>query len=141
MTGFFDRLFKRSPPEDWRLVHTAEIGWVRNATQEKGKVYLHMFESDKGNRYITMLSPDVVSTVAKTRITAKNYVDVLEHLSQIKTIRNRDSVSICQFVLTHEDWNEKVYPWLCGRMNPKIPTYGEVPKKEFIQQLANKATP
>lgn len=73
------------------------------------KVWFHLFESNKSNRK---------ATIEYNRF---KYDDELEELA-----KNTDL------------YQETIYRWLKGRINPDIPTYNQVPEEEVIVKLKGK---
>jgi hypothetical protein len=142
MKNIFARLFRKEPVvvEDWRLVHTAKTGWERTSkfTDEvlsTGFIFFHFFESDRGNRYITMSAPEVTPEIAAMQITVAT-------LPKLLAIIRKDTfgatAQTLEFAVTNKDWNNIIFPWLAGRHDPQIPTYESIPRKEFRDQLAGK---
>jgi hypothetical protein len=147
MKNWFDRMFRTEPDEDWRLVNTHELTWKKTGTDgttvlRSGTVFAHMFESNKGNRYVKLISAEVFSWLSEEKVTIHNHAEIVarvrKELQRSILSSHITDAQVCEFVLTNEDWNATVYPWLAGRMDPKIPTYAEVPKREFADALAGK---
>ena len=146
MKNWFDRMFRKEPAEDWRLVHTHELTWKKTnndgSIKIQGIVFAHFFESNKGGRYVKLISPEVFSWLSEESITVHNHASIVERVRKeyaksYLSSRVNDA-AVCEFVLTNQVWNETVYPWLAGRMDPQITTYAEVPKQEFAEALAGK---
>lgn len=149
MKNPFARFFRKEEPEDWRLVQTFHVGWKQTSkitgnVTDSGKVFVHMFESEKGNRHVRLVSPEVWPELAEEKITAENHPRVLSRIrnhSVTKSYATFSDRNIMEFALTCDAWNETVYPWLCGRFDPDIPSYESIPRKEFRDQLAGKKVP
>lgn len=75
--------------------------------EQDGDIYIHLFESSRGNRRIQ---------------TRSSFQDV----PQAKT----DA-----FIKTTDTYNNKLYRWLAGRGDPDIQRYDEVDQEEMMHQL------
>ncbi len=147
MKNWFDRMFRKKPAEEWRLVHTHDLTWKRTKPDgtvvKSGTVFAHFFESSKGNRYVKLIAMEVPSWLSAEEVTIRNHAELVERIRKegVKSYSFSTKYSdaqVCEFILTNEMWNDIVYQWLAGRMDPKIPTYAEVPKREFAEALAGK---
>lgn len=100
-------LFTNKPKEDWRLVKTITMKCRVGEEHPNEKVYYHLFESDRGNRRV-----------------------------EIKGTANAVASSNWEiFKESNDTYQETIYPWVNGRMNTDIPTYGDVPKQEMLDYL------
>jgi hypothetical protein len=101
--------FKRKSPEKWVLVKTHQLDithTVRDAVT-RGKLYIHLFESEKGNRRIE----NACSFVGYPQMEVDAYVQTLEI------------------------YQTGIYRWLSGRVDPTIPTYSQIPEEDTANIL------
>lgn len=108
MVSFFKK-------EKWVHVKTitgAGITWAVGHPHEKkdGKVHIHLFESDKGNRKIE---------------SACSFLEV----SQEK---------IDDYVKSTDTYQTKLVRWLAGRYDPEIPRYSEISEEDTANALRGK---
>jgi len=104
----FNWLF--GPKEHWRLVKTFTQKVCRSSPDENGIAYYHLFESNKKNRRVEFNSTLYYSMSEQRERSMKN-------------------LSIYQ---------EKIYRWECGRVDPEIPTYNEIPEEDTANVLRGK---
>lgn len=99
------RWFKR---EDWRLVKTIS----RDVKHDRvsGKLYFHLFESDKGNRKVEI----------KTTLELPSYINLTDSAKRFDV------------------YQEKIYRWEHGRYDPDIPRYNQIPEEETANALKGK---
>jgi hypothetical protein len=100
--------FKRKPKEHWQLVKTISISV--SYYNKKGKVYYHLFESNIRNR----------KTEIKCSIDMPSYLDLEEEAKRFDT------------------YQEIIYRWEKGRVDPDIPTYDQIPEEETVAILKGK---
>ena len=105
-------IFKR---EKWALVKTivgAGLTYAAGTPNEmtNGKVYVHLYESSKGNRRIE---------------TACSFVGI----SQEK---------IDEYVKSTDTYQTKLIRWLSGRYDPEIPRYSETDVEDTANALRGK---
>ena len=101
--------------EKWAHVKTSEYGgihWAKGHPHEKinGTVYIHFYESDKGNRKIE-------STCSFPEVSQKK---IDEYVESSKTYQTR-------FVR-----------WLAGRYDPEIPRYSDTAEEDTVNALRGK---
>lgn len=101
--------------ERWALVKTITGGkviWAEGQPHEKkdGKVYVHLYESNKGNRKIE---------------SACSFPEV----SQEK---------IDAYVESTDTYQTKLVRWLAGRYDPEIPKYSEISEEDTANALRGK---
>lgn len=101
-------LFKRRPPERWCLVKTISEDVALNS--KKGKIYFHLHESDRGNRKVEIASTLELPSYLKLDECAKRF----------------------------EVYQEKIYRWENGRVDPDIPRYNQIPEEETANMLRGK---
>jgi hypothetical protein len=94
------------PKEEWRLVKTITDDIEQRFTKRNGKLYYHLFESNKGNR-----------TVEFACTLDINKEQLCENAKRLIT------------------YQEKIFRWVNGRVDPDIPTYNQVPEEETIAVL------
>jgi len=101
-------MFSFFKKQQWRLVKTI----VNPVTLDKkeGKVYYHLFESNKGNRRIDI----------QCSIILPPYMNLNDQARKL------------------ESYQEKIYRWEMGRVDPDIPTYNQVPEEETVNVLKGK---
>jgi hypothetical protein len=99
---------KRKPKEQWRLVKTLE--WGATLGKEKGKIFVHLYESDLGNRKWECGS------------TFNTFVGKEHELrSKLSGI---------------EQYHTELTPWLAKRYVPGIPTYSDVDALDVQDKLS-----
>ena len=91
--------------EDWRLVKTCDSSATYD--QKNGKVYFHLFESNKGNRRV-----EITSTFNNIKPT------VLQKHAECSSL-----------------YQERIYRWQQGRLDPDIPRYNQVFEEDTINFL------
>lgn len=98
-------LFKK---QKWALVKTISM----NVTYDKepGKVLLHLYESDKGNRKIE---------------SASTFVDITQE-------------KVDRFSKSTEFFQTKIVRWLSGRYDPEIQRYSEIGEEDTANALRGK---
>jgi len=101
------------PKKDWRLVKTLSVDVSYSISKrgiqissETGKTYFHLFESNLGDRKV-----DFQSTVKLDQ-------------GQLETDARGERL-----------YQERIYPWLKGRVDPDIPRYSEIPIEETATML------
>jgi hypothetical protein len=102
--------FKRKPKENWRLVKT--IPFPISFDGKNGKIYYHLFESNYKNRRIEVMCTLVFPAYA--------HIDVESEARRF------------------DIYQEKIYRWEKGRIDPEIPTYDQVPEEETVSVLRGK---
>jgi hypothetical protein len=108
-------MFSFFKKEKWAHVKTITGGgvvWAQGHPHEKkdGKIYVHLFESDKGNRKIE---------------SACSFPEV----SQEK---------IDDYVKSTDTYQTKLVRWLSGRYDPEIPKYSEIGEEDTVSALRGK---
>ena len=96
------------PKEQWRLVKTFSVDATRISV--KGRIYFHLFESDRNSRRIEI---------------ASTFLDFQWHILQ-------DHARKCHL------YQEKIYRWEMGRVDPDIPRYDQIPEEETVNILKGK---
>ena len=101
--------FKRKPKEDWRLVKTIShpVTYGHRASKDTGIVYFHLFESNTKRRKV-----EIKCTFAM------HYGDDLEVMARKLSI-----------------YQETIYRWENGRVDPDIPRYDQIPEEETSNVL------
>lgn len=108
-------MFSFFKKEKWAHVYTKTGGgltWCKGTENEKtgGKLYIHLFESDKGNRRIEA---------------ACTFTEV-----------SQESVDI--YLKTTSWYQEKIVRWLAGRYDPEFPRYADIPEEDTANALRGK---
>jgi len=108
-------MFSFFKKEKWVLVKTIVGGgltWAAGTSHAKkdGKVYLHLFESDKGNR----------------------------KMEAACTFPEPTQEQIDAYVKTTETYQTKIHRWLNGRYDPEIPKYSEIGEEDTANALRGK---
>lgn len=101
--------FKRQK-EKWVQVKTIVYDKITWGEDAGGKIYIHLFESDKGNRRME---------------TACSFSEV----SQEK---------IDKFIKSSTIYQTKLYRWLNGRFDPEIPRYDQIGEEDTVHALKGK---
>lgn len=100
--------------EQWRQVTTLTIGATVSGYSLKAatdaKVYVHLFESNEGNR----------------------------KMSYGVTTTGLDPKKLEDFVKSTDLYHERIYRWLNGRVDPEIPRYEQIPEEETVNMLKGK---
>jgi hypothetical protein len=102
-------MFNWFKKENWRLVKTFTNDIEQTLTKRDGKLYYHLFESDKGKRRI-----EFACTIS------------IDHASLEEDAKR---IPIYQ---------EKLFRWVNGRIDPDIPHYDQVPEEETANALRGK---
>jgi len=102
--------FKFKPKEDWRLVKTIVDDVSRNSGKEKGKFYYHLFESSRGNRRVEFAS----------------------------TFSDLDKEALEKAGKHFDTYQDMIYRWEHGRVDPNIPRYDQIPEEETVNVLKGK---
>ena len=109
----FKNIFKK---EQWGLVTTLKTDITLTTSThnsaviiktEDGLLYIHLYESDRGNRrYDLQISVDA-----------------------------RDKNMIDNYFKKSSLYQTKIYRWLQGRRDPTIPSYSQIPEEETADAL------
>lgn len=104
--------FKREKWVHLKTVTCTGITMGMGTSEEKkdGKIYIHYYESDKGNRKIE---------------TACSFVDAKPE-------------KIDEFIRSTETYQTKIKRWLDGRYDPEIPRYSEIGDDDTANALRGK---
>lgn len=102
MRNFFSNLFKR---KKWAYVKMITIPCA--VGDRKGDVFIHLFESNLGNRKMQVGS----------------------------TFASIEQTEILQFVLSSSVYHTKITRWLSGRPDPEIPTFNTVGEDDLVNAL------
>lgn len=102
-------MFKWLKFEKWAHVKTIIISDVA-CGDNAGRVFVHLLESNKGNRKI-------------------KYASTFPHLLVEK---------ISKYVITTEIYNLKIERWLQGRYDPEIPSYSQIGEEDTANSLRGK---
>lgn len=105
-------IFKRTPKEEWRLVKECTPIPVERTSRlrsdtDKGKIYIYLYESSRGNRCLQARS----------------------------TMRSASQEQTDDFVRTTDLYMRRIYRWLMGRADPEIMRYDEVEQEEVMHYL------
>lgn len=103
-------MFSFFKKEKWALVKTLDFKGIMYGGQTGGVIYIHLFESDKGNRRIE---------------NACSFSEV----PQLAT----DS-----FVSGSELYQKRLFRWKEGRYDPTIPRYSEIGEEDTANALRGK---
>ncbi len=93
--------------QHWRLVKTIEHPISITGSNEKGILFFHLFESDIGNRKISLA----------TTISGFNSDTLKEQTARLNI------------------YQTKIYRWEMGRVDPDIPRYDQVPEEDCMNVL------
>lgn len=93
--------------ENWEHVKTLTIDGVMYDSKKGGKVFVHLYESDKGNRKIK---------------SASSFADASQN-------------QIDKFVHSNELYQLRLERWLAGRRDPEIPRYSQVGEEDTANAL------
>jgi len=99
--------------EKWALVRTITGGgitWCAEGPRERrkdGKIYVHLYESNKGNRKIE---------------SACSFVEVPQG-------------KIDEYVKTTDTYQTKLVRWLAGRHDPETPRYSQIAEEDTANAL------
>jgi hypothetical protein len=103
-------MFSFFKKEKWGLVQTITIDNINWGTTPGGHIFIHLYESDKGNRKSGI--------VCSFRDAPKEKVDA--------------------FVKGKELYQKKIHRWLSGRYDPQIPTYNQLAEEDTANALRGK---
>ena len=102
--------------QDWRLVKSLHVDVSYSfsragikLSEQNGKIYYHLFESNTNSRRVEFQS------------TIKLKPDELDVDAKTERL-----------------YQEKIYPWLNGRVDPDIPRYSQIPEEETAVMLRGK---
>lgn len=104
----FSRFFR--PKEQWRLVKTFTEAIERRLTKEEGIAYFHLFESDRGARRVEF----------SCSLSHSNNTILAENMKRL------------------DMYQQKIYRWEMGRLDPEIPRYSDIPQEETAVALRGK---
>lgn len=105
MLSWIRKIFTK---QQWAVVKTFDIASQRG--KESGKVYIHLCESNKGNRDISVSS----------------------------TFPSASESIVLEYVKATELYNERIYRWLQGRYDPEIPRFQDIPEEDTAAALRGK---
>ncbi len=109
--------FKPKSKEKWALVktftHAVSTKPKPGYTKEDGKLYYYLYESDSGNRKVEFVC----------------------------NISGMPQESVDEGAKSFDVYNETIYRWLKGRVDPSIPRYNQIPEEETAAMLSGKITP
>jgi hypothetical protein len=108
-------MFSFFKKEKWVHLKTSEyngVCWAQGLQHEKqgGTVYVHFYESDKGNRKIE-------ATCSFSEVTQKK---------------------IDEYVKSSKTYQTRFVRWLAGRYDPQIPTYNQLAEEDTANALRGK---
>jgi len=108
-------MFSFFKKEKWALVKTISGGgiiWAEGFPHAKtdGKIYIHLYESSKGNRKI--------ESVCSFSEVPRNKID--------------------EYVKSTETYNRQILRWLSGRYDPEIPRYTDISEEDTVNALRGK---
>lgn len=96
--------------EIWEHVTVKDYAVSRRNGEDKGTIYVHFYESNKGNRKV-----------------------------KYESSWNDDNGTMTSDKLVHLDFYQKVIVrWLAGRYDPEIPKYNEVAEEDTANALRGK---
>jgi len=103
--SLYNRLIAYFRKEKWAYVKmfTIDVTYER----EKGKIFIHLFESDKENRRI-------------------------KSLSSFPTLEQK---TIDDFVASLDIYQEKIMRWENGRYDPEIPRFSDIGEEDTVNAL------
>lgn len=99
----FLALFSR---EKWAYVKMFTIDDL-TYERKKGKIFIHLFESDKGNRRIKSLS----------------------------SFSSLEQKTLDDFVASQDIYQEKIMRWENGRYDPEIPRFSDIGEEDTVNAL------
>ncbi len=107
--------FKKKPVEIWAHVKTIDqdvslTNTFKSGKPDSGKIYIHLYESNLGNRKFDQ---------------ASTFVDVTPE-------------KVESFVKSSDIYHTKLVRWLAGRVDPDIPRYDQIPEEETANMLKGK---
>lgn len=103
-------MFSFFKKEKWVVVKTVIMTKIKWGSETDGKVFIHLFESDKGNRKIESMC---------------SFSDV-------------DQSKIDDYVHSTDYYQTKLFRWLNGRYDPEIPKYSETGEEDTANALRGK---
>lgn len=101
----FDKLTQFFTKTRWRLVKTISVDFKYERSD--GRVYYHLFESNKGGRKVEI----------NCTLTLPSFIKIEEESRKFKL------------------YQEKIYRWEKGRYDPDIPRYDQVPEEDTANAL------
>ena len=104
--SLYNRLIAYFKKEKWAYVKMFAIDDV-TYERKKGKIFIHLFESDKGNRRI-------------------------KSSSSFPSLEQR---TIDDFVTSQDIYQEKIMRWENGRYDPEIPRFSEIGEEDTVNAL------
>ena len=105
-------MFSFFKKQKWVLVQTITMDAIQWKKDPGGKVFIHLYESDKGNRKIE---------------SACTFNDA-----------ELDQEKIDSFIKSQEVYQVKIHRWLSGRYDPEIPRYSEINEEDTFNALRGK---
>jgi len=103
-------MFSFFKKEKWAQVKTLTIDNIKWGTESGGKIFIHLFESDKGNRKMT--------SACSFHEAPQEKIDV--------------------YIKSGEFYQTKILRWLNGRRDPEISTYSEIGEEDTANALRGK---
>lgn len=103
-------MFSFFKKEKWALVKTLDYPGITWGTSTGGVIYIHLFESEKGNRKIE---------------TACSFSEATQE-------------KIDAFVRGSALYQKKLFRWMEGRYDPEIPRYSEIGEEDTVNALRGK---
>jgi hypothetical protein len=103
-------MFSFFKKEKWALVKTTTFTRISWGEKKDGVIYIHFFESEKGNRKIE---------------SACSFVDATQE-------------KIDDFIKGSGLYQTKIFRWLNGRYDPEIPRYSEIGEEDTVSALRGK---
>jgi hypothetical protein len=103
-------MFSFFKKEKWIHVKTITIDDVTYGTSENlkdGKIFIHLYESDKGSRRIESAS----------------------------SFSGVEQAKIDRYVNSHECYQLTIVRWLGGRLDPEIPRYSQIGEEDTANAL------
>ena len=98
--------WERITRKKWAHVKTLTIDNVKYSSKV-GKIYIHLYESNKGDRRIECSS---------------SFTDLFQG-------------SIDEFVISQEIYQERLVRWKAGRYDPEIPRFSEIGEDDTVNAL------
>ncbi len=96
--------------EKWAQVKTISVDGITYGPDKGGKIFIHLFESDKGNRKIESMC----------------------------SFRDAPQEKIDDYVKASDIYQTKLFRWLNGRRDPEISTYSEIGEEDTANALRGK---
>jgi hypothetical protein len=103
-------MFSFFKKQKWMLVKTITVDQISWAGEKGGKIFIHLYESDKGNRKMESACSFSEATQEK----------------------------IDTFIKSKEFYQTKIHRWLAGRYDPEIPRYSEIGEEDTVNALRGK---